>query len=189
MGFWVKNRLEKRINLLIPRLYAIAYSWGCAKDTCDDLIQETITIGLDKHKQLRDPELLDSWIIRILVNTHRQYLRKEKWLTTLEDNELTDEIGPVHQLESNRTIERVQQAICLLSAEHRKVLVLVDMEGMSYREVARVLDIKIGTVMSRLGRARNNLRKILNLRSSTSSEDEQKSNLVKINRVNLRSVK
>lgn len=189
MGIWGRKRLENRIHSLVPRLYAIAHSWGCTRDTCDDLIQETISIGLDKYKQLRNPDLLDGWIIRILVNTHRQHLRKGKWLTTLDNDELIEEHGPVSQLESNRTIERVQRAISLLSDEHRKVLVLVDMEGMSYREVASVLDIKLGTVMSRLGRARNNLRKVLNLRKHTSHNETQENKLVEIKRANLRRIK
>jgi len=188
MKLWGKKRFETRINNLIPRLYSIAHSWGCSKDTCNDLIQETISIGLDKYKQLRNPDALDCWMIQILVNTHRQYIRKGKWLTTLEDDQLIEEQGPVNQLETNRTTERVQQAIHKLSAEHQKILILIDMEGLSYREVSNVLDIKLGTVMSRLGRARNNLRNILELRKQ---QDDSSENSVstKLNRINLRRVK
>lgn len=189
MDYWKRKRLQSRIKSLSPRLYSIARNLGCSQDICDDLVQETISIGLEKYTQLRNPKLLDSWIIRILVNTHRQYIRDGKWLTTLDSDSLLNEFGPIDQLESNRTIERVQHGISLLSEEHRKILVLVDMEGMRYREVACVLDIKIGTVMSRLGRARNRLRKILDLRKSNSDQNTSDINSKKLNRSNLRRVK
>ena len=70
-----------------------------------------------------------------------------------------------------------------LSNEHRKILVLVDMEGLSYREVSEVLEIKLGTVMSRLGRARNKLRNFL-LTSGLSEDQAQERN-----KIFLRSVK
>ena len=175
MGFWARKHFEQRISGLIPKLYAIAHSWGCTRDTCDDLIQETVATALDKQEQLRDPEALDCWVIRILVNVHRQHLRKRKWLTSLDDVELVNDFGPVCQLESKRTVDRVREAISLLSNEHKKVLLLVDMEGLSYRDVSEVLDIKLGTVMSRLGRARNKLRDFLQV-SGLSEEQPQEQN-------------
>jgi len=183
MRLWGKNQLEDRITALIPRLYAIARSWGCMSDVCDDLIQETITIALSKQDQLRDPNALDCWMIRILVNAHRQYLRKRQWLTTLDSAELMEEMGPTYHLETNRTIERVRFGINALSHEHRKVLVLIDMEGLNYRDAAEALDIKIGTVMSRLARARKKLRKLL-------AEDELlETESIANSRIILRSVK
>ena len=183
MRLWRGNQIEERINALIPRLYAIARSWGCMSDVCDDLIQETLTIALTKQEQLRDPLALDCWMIRILVNAHRQHLRKRKWLTSLEATELIDEMGPTYHLEANRTVERVRIGIKTLSDEHRKVLVLIDMEGLNYRDAADVLDIKIGTVMSRLARARNKLRKLL------SDDDFLETKSIETNAVNLRRVK
>jgi len=174
---------------MVPWLYSIAQSWGCSRDVSEDLIQETVSIALKKYQQLRAPDSFDCWMIRILVNTHRQYLRKRKSLFTLEEDSLTDEFGPVLQLESSRTVARVQAAINLLSAEHQKILVLVDMEGMSYREVALVLDIKLGTVMSRLGRARNNLRQLLELRTQSSESNSNTSSITSKNRMNLRRIK
>lgn len=161
MNWWKRKRIEQQISQLVPRLYSITYSWGCPKDVSDDLVQEAVTTALDKCAQLRDVNTLHCWVIRILVNTHRQYLRKHRWLMTIEDSDLIEEIGPARILEASRNVDKVRAAIALLSDEHRKVLVLVDMEGLSYRDVADVLEIKLGTVMSRLGRARLKLKKIL----------------------------
>ena len=126
---------------------------------------------------------VDCWMIRILVNVHRQYLRKRKWLTSLDNTELVEEMEPTYHLESNRTVERVRIGIKALSDEHRKVLVLIDMEGLNYRDAADVLDIKIGTVMSRLARARKKLRQLL------SEDDLLETESVANNRAVLRSVK
>ena len=178
---------EQKVSDLIPRLYSIAYSWGCSRDVCDDLVQETVTTALDKHKQLRDPNAINCWVIRILVNAHRQHLRKHRWLTTLDDNELSHERGPAQIMEAERTIDKVRAAINLLSDDHRKILVLVDMEGLSYREVAEVLDLKLGTVMSRLGRARLRLKIILqgaNLLTETAPDrNKNKSEKISLRRV------
>ena len=175
MEFWGRNNFEHRISALTPKLYSIAHSWGCSKDVCDDLIQETVVTALDKQEQLRDPDAMDCWTIRILVNVHRQYLRKKKWLTSLDDVELVNDFGPACELESNRTVDNVRKAISYLSDEHKKVLLLVDMEGLSYREVSEVLDIKLGTVMSRLGRARNNLRNFLQMSCLPEEQSKEES--------------
>ena len=108
MRLWGRNQLEQRINALIPRLYAIARSRGCMSDVCDDLIQETLAIALTKQDQLRDPAALDCWMIQILVNAHRQFLRKRKPLTTLDSTKLVEEQGPTYHLETNRKVEHVR---------------------------------------------------------------------------------
>jgi len=186
---WCKKKYhEQRISELIPRLYSIAHSWGCKQDVCDDLVQETVTTALVKYKQLRDPKALNCWVIRILVNSHRQYLRKNRWLTTIDDEKLVHDHGPAEEFESAHTVGLVRAAIHMLSPEHQKVLILVDMESLSYREVADVLDIKIGTVMSRLGRARNKLKKILTETNSIVNQVKEDSNTKNCQPVNLRSV-
>jgi len=161
---------------MIPRLRAIAFSWGCNTDVCDELVQEAITTAIDKLGQLRNPDALESWVISIFTNCHNLYLRHGRNLTDMENIELIDEVTPLTQLDSSRTIEMVRTAIAKLSDEHRKVLTLVDMEGMTYNEVSIALNIRIGTVMSRLCRARGRLRIILKalLHEETSDQDKEK---------------
>jgi len=161
---------------MVPRLRAIAFSWGCKPDVCDDLVQETIATAIDKLGQLRNPDALESWVISIFTNCHNLYLRHGRNLTDIENIELIDDNTPLTQLDSSRTIEMVRTAIARLSDEHRKVLTLVDMEGMTYNEVAVSLNIRIGTVMSRLCRARARLRIILKtlLQKETSDQNHVK---------------
>lgn len=153
-----RKEAESRVSAMIPRLYVICRAWGCTPDVCDEVVQEAVTKALTKYKQLRDTQALETWLISILNNCHRMYWRMHRFETAYEDDALVDNNTPDNCLESERTVRQVRRAISYLSDEHRKVLTLVDMEGLSYREVADVLDIRIGTVMSRVSRARNSLR-------------------------------
>jgi RNA polymerase sigma-70 factor (ECF subfamily) len=74
---------------------------------------------------------------------------------------LVEETTPANSLENEQMLAEVRNAISKLDHEHRKVITLVDMEGMSYRDVAEALELRIGTVMSRLHRARGKLRLLL----------------------------
>lgn len=161
MPIWGKGIFNQRIVALTPRLHVIARSWGCSPDLCDDLVQDTITTALNKISQLRKEAALEVWVIRILTNKHRLHLRQQQYFTQLEHHEMIDETEPEHSLNSEQTIDLVRSAIGMLEVEQRKVLTLVDMENFSYREVADILDLKIGTVMSRLSRARVRLRDII----------------------------
>jgi len=75
--------------------------------------------------------------------------------------ELPCEDCPEMQTERNRMVSDVHRAMAQLSADHRQVVSLVDLEGFAYSEVSEVLDVPIGTVMSRLSRARAQLKKVL----------------------------
>lgn len=157
-GKLTRKIAESRISAMIPRLYSICRSWGCAPDVCDEIVQEAITTALAKYKQLRKPSALEVWLIRILHNCHNMYWRSHRNEAELEEASLVDDQTPDNCLESERAVKLVREAISHLSEAHRKVIVLVDMEGLSYQEVSEALDIRIGTVMSRVSRARERLR-------------------------------
>lgn len=158
-----RKRIIRQFDSSWSRLHRIARSWGCDDDLACDLVQETCVIALDKAEQLRKPESAECWLITILANCHREHLRKAKRTLAIADETiLHSEQSPDTALEQTHISEMVQQAIRCLSDDHRSVLTLVDMEGFSYTEVAEMLDIRIGTVMSRLSRARSRLRMLLN---------------------------
>ena len=105
---------------------------------------------------------LENWLITILANCHKTYIRRQHKTCSLEDHdELHSTDLPDQLLEQQDIAARVQHAISRLNDDHRKVLTLVDMEGMSYIEVAQILDIRVGTVMSRLSRARDRMKSYL----------------------------
>jgi len=112
------------------------------------------------------------WMLRIVTNTCYDYLRasKRKPSSSLDDELDKSEYhprfrdpgeGPADYIERKELNQMIQEAINQLSAHHRTIIVLVDIQGYSYEEAAGILDISVGTVKSRLSRARTKLRDIL----------------------------
>lgn len=140
------------------RRYAAALA-GNAADA-DDLVQECIERALVRQDTLREPDRLGRWLKTILHNLYVTKLRRRRGASVpIEDfaEDLALSVPP----EDQGQIRDLVRAFSTLSVEHRQVLLLVSMEGLSYREVAEILDIPIGTVMSRLARARERLRALL----------------------------
>jgi RNA polymerase sigma-70 factor (ECF subfamily) len=123
-----------------------------------DLVQETMEKALKRYSQLRDEKSLDAWLFAILANCWRDHCRRTKNMVDINEVTLTDHHDPEQGYEESRIINRVHRAIAQLKQEHRQVVTLVDLEGMAYNQVAEILAIPIGTVMSRLCRARRQLK-------------------------------
>src|SRR5690554_215111 len=145
---------------LLPRLRAFARSLARNRDDADDLVQQTCEKALAGLAGFTPGTRLDSWMFKIM---HRQWIdvaRRKRPSADIDDPAVSDAIVG----EDGRTVTSakldlavVNRAIGELAEEQRSVLVLVCVEGLRYREVAEILDIPIGTVMSRLARARTAL--------------------------------
>ena len=153
----LQNQLEKRWL----RLYRVAYSWCHDPDLASDLVQETMQKALKAGQQLQKQEALDAWLHTILTNCWRDYCRRSKDTVEFDEEELINIGSEDDDSERALVINQVRKAIAGLSQDQREVVTLVDLEGMSYAEVASALDLPIGTVMSRLCRARRQLRESL----------------------------
>ena len=156
-----KNHIQTLCETIWPKLNRIALSWGCSSELANDLAQETCMIALDKHQQLRNLAAMESWMISIMNNCHKRYLRDKRDASDIEDHCLFSSDNPEKNIDQENILIRVRHAINQLNEAQRKVLTLVDMEGMSYIETANALDLKIGTVMSRLARGRSRLKVFL----------------------------
>jgi RNA polymerase sigma-70 factor (ECF subfamily) len=139
-------------------LYRIAYSWCHNAALADDLVQETLAKALKNSSQLRDQQTLRAWLYRILSNCWRDHFRRSRDTVDIDDIVLVESDTPDRQHDRQQIIDRVRSAIARLPMGQRQVISLVDLEGCSYIEVAQVLDVPIGTVMSRLSRARKALK-------------------------------
>lgn len=160
------------------RLYRIAYAWTHQAALADDLVQETLTKALQKSSQLRDPNAGEAWLYSILANCYRDHFRRQRATEEINDNTLTHESTPEKESSEQQVVLKVRAAIAKLAEGQRQVVTLVDIQGLSYMEVAQVLNVPIGTVMSRLCRARNSLKDLLwDLAPRTAAED------VKIRRI------
>jgi len=153
--------LRHRMEALRPRLYRLAWSWCHDPALADDLTQETLLRGLRRVDQLRDPGRLDQWLTQILANLHRDHLRRQRETVPLEAVDLPGGLATEDEAQRLGIVQQVQGAIAQLGDEQRKVITLVDLMGFTYADVARILDVPAGTVMSRLSRARDRMRRLL----------------------------
>ncbi len=152
--------IRHRIVALLPRLRAFAYSLTRSRDEADDLVQATCERALKSIDSWTPGTRLDSWMFRIMRNHRIDDIRRKRPDASLDDDEAGYEVAGEdgrHTTEQRLTLGSVEDAIRALPEEQRSVLVLVCVEELSYREAAEVLDIPIGTVMSRLARARRSV--------------------------------
>jgi RNA polymerase sigma-70 factor (ECF subfamily) len=160
------RQVREEMVALLPRLRRFARGLAGVADQADDLVQAACERALARIDQWQPGTRLDSWMFRIVQTIWLDERRSAKVRTgegridpELAEEELAFDGG--RGLEAHMTYEAVRAAMAELPAEQRAVLVLVCVEGQSYKEVAAALDIPIGTVMSRLARARAGLVKRL----------------------------
>lgn len=153
-----RNReLRHKLEESRPHLYRVAYAWCHDPAVADDLAQETLSKALRLINQLRDPEALYAWLFRILNNCWHDHLRKRRDTVEFDENEFVHPSTPETLVAQQQKVRQVRDAIANLPVNQRQVVTLVDLEGFSYTEVATILEIPVGTVMSRLCRARRAL--------------------------------
>lgn len=147
------------------RRYAMALVGNAA--LADDLVQDCIERALGQEAQLREAERLAGWLRRILYHLYIDEIRRNRRRGREQDiNELADRLELSAPAPDNSAMKEFVQAVNRLSAEHRQILLLVSVEELSYREIADELEIPLGTVMSRLARARERLRDLMQSRSA-----------------------
>jgi RNA polymerase sigma-70 factor (ECF subfamily) len=128
----------------------------------DDLVQDCLERALRQSDRLREKDKLGGWLRSILHNLYIDGLRRKRHRGIEEDiTEMADDLSLSVPSADRATFHEFTAAMNSLTAEHRQILLLVGLEGMNYREIANELAIPIGTVMSRLARARERLRQAL----------------------------
>lgn len=168
------RQFRKALGESRQKLYRMALAWTHEPALADDLVQEAVARGLKNAHQLRDHERLNAWMFRILSNCWHEYLRRQKPGVSLDDIELFDTHTPEREQQQQDIVSRVQDEISRLPIGQRQVVTLVDIEGLTYAETASVLEVPVGTVMSRLSRARNSLRDAMgDMRSEICPPDEK----------------
>lgn len=160
-GFGRRRRLRSQICAERDRLYRLAWSWCHDSHQADDLVQETLARALVKIDSLREENRLQVWLTRILANLHRDHYRRSRTDVDLGSADLRAEDDPEHAADRSLLLLRTRQAIEMLNDSQRQVLTLVDIADFSYADTASILDVPVGTVMSRLSRARASLRETL----------------------------
>lgn len=153
------NNLDEQLRDLIPRLRRFAVSLTRNGSSADDLVQSCLERALSSWDSKHPEGDLRAWLFAIL---YRQFLdahrRSRRYARMLEFFTGRDEPQP--SLERTVIAQTTLQAFDRLPAEQRALLLWVSVEGLSYKEVAEILGVPTGTVMSRLSRARQALRQL-----------------------------
>ena len=159
------------------RVYNLAYRILGREEDARDATQDAFLAALRKLSGFRGEALFTTWMHRVTVNACYDLLRKKSRQPMLhlvgEDDELAPEPGPPaedHGDEVAGTAD-VERALAKVPLEFRAVLVLHDVQDVAYEEIARILDVPIGTVKSRLHRGRIALAKAMGLRPAGEPDD------------------
>lgn len=159
---------EQLVQIYQNKVYGLCYQLTGNYNDSQDLAQEVFIKAYSSIKTFKNQSDFGTWLHRIAVNTWINIQRKRKRrqevsidapLKTEDGEEMAREIpspeaNPLETVESKELNALVNKAIQQLSYEHRAVLVLREIEGYSYEEIAQIMDCSIGTVRSRINRAR-----------------------------------
>jgi RNA polymerase sigma-70 factor (ECF subfamily) len=156
--------VREQIAALLPRLRRFGRALARTREDADDLVQIAIEKALMRTEQWTPGTRLDSWLFRIMQNAWidevRARRRHGETFVPQEEAEHADVATGDAQIDALA----VRKAVASLSDEHRAVVALVMVEGLAYQEAAQVLDIPVGTLTSRLARARERLQDMLEVR-------------------------
>jgi RNA polymerase sigma-70 factor (ECF subfamily) len=157
----IENPIASRIEGHIPALRRFAWALTRNGEDADDLVQDCLERAINRAASFRHEGDLRAWLFTILHNSFISDRRRMKRRGLHVDIEAAADISSSGDQERSAEVRDVLAALDELPVEQREVLLLVGVEDLSYEEAARVLDIPEGTVMSRLSRARDRLRTIL----------------------------
>lgn len=144
----------------MPDLFRVAMFLKRNRDLAEELAQETMMQGLKSFHRYKLGTNCKAWLTTIMYNTHYKQLRKLTNLKLVEDTEeiIAQTVPFEPSIPQQVTDEDVLHAIDKVPDTFREIVVLCDVEGFSYKEIASIMDIPMGTVMSRLHRGRKILR-------------------------------
>ncbi|MES9869149.1 MAG: RNA polymerase sigma factor [Sedimenticola sp.] len=171
----MNSHCHNTIAELLPRLRRFAYGLTGSSDSADDLVQEACERALRDAAKWSGADYLDRWLFRAIRNLHVDQVRHRQVVERHASSEQYTSAGAVdgeQAFENLVTLGEVEKAISCLKEEQRVPLLLISVEGFSYKEAAEILDLPIGTVTSRLARARTQMLDILATRGGRSASRE-----------------
>ena len=166
---------EQLVDYYKHRIYNYVLRMVGDPDTAEDIAQETFIRAYSSLASFRGASSIQTWLYRIASNLAIDTMRRRKYrhnsfsldapLTTL-DTEVSRDIedegpGPERQLQTRQVQEKVTEAIAQLSPKLRTVIILYELQGMSYEEIAEIVGAPLGTIKSRLFNAREQLKELL----------------------------
>jgi len=152
----VSARFSDQLVAVLPRLRRFARGLTGSAVEADDLVQAACERALTREHQFQEGTRFDSWMFRIVQTIWIDQIRSRD--VRKEDGNVAEErLGsdePVRRVEARLALAEVRRAVDRLPPDHRTALLLVTVDGLSYKEAADVVGVPVGTIMSRLARAR-----------------------------------
>jgi RNA polymerase sigma-70 factor (ECF subfamily) len=153
----IKNEIVRHI----PHLRRFARGLVNSVDVADDLVQDCLERAWTKREQWDSRRDMRPWLFTILHNIYANNVRRYKRTPSMVSYPELEAVAASPDEQIDLTMTDLQRALDQVSDEHREILLLIGLEQMSYKDSAEVLGIPIGTVMSRLTRARKRLRELM----------------------------
>lgn len=167
------RRFSELVHPHLHTLYRMAYRWTQSRQDAEDLVQETLIKLVDRIGEMERVEKLKPWLIKVLYRTFVDQHRKSGKSPGLNGSTWRGDVSQINGLidqlpdENINVLKRLElqrgliRALETLNDDQRDIILLHDMEGYTAHEIGSILDISIGTVKSRLHRARAHLKRIL----------------------------
>ena len=163
-----------QLQALLPRLRRFGHALTGSVEDSDDLLQDALEKALKREKQFQPGTRLDSWMYRLMQTTWIDKTRHVKVRNsragTMEEASLAIGEDGRRAFPARIALAQTRKAMAALPEDFRAALTLVAIEGLTYKEAAEILDVPIGTIMSRIARARQLL--MTRLQDDSGSEEE-----------------
>ena len=162
----MKEEVRRELIAFLPRLRRFTRALTGSRDEGDELLQATCERAIRHIDKWEAGTRLDSWMFKIARNLHLNTIRSravrgEHLVPVEDDQETAAPLDGRAVVEARLTYDLVRRLVTRLPEEQRSILLLICVEGLSYKEVAEMLDLPMGTVTSRLARARMTLKTLL----------------------------
>jgi RNA polymerase sigma-70 factor (ECF subfamily) len=155
--------LRNSLLKAIPHLRAFAISLTGSVDQAHDLVQEAIVRGLTSIHQFAPGTSMQAWLFTILRNQFHTAIRKSRREVPDPDGLMAARISSLPEQEGHLDLADLQAALAKLPVHQREVLLLIGAEGLSYEETAQIVGTSVGTVKSRMNRARIRLAELMHV--------------------------
>ena len=155
------SEFKSDLTKAIPSLRAFAISLIGKVDRADDLVQETLLKAWANRSSFTPGTNLRAWLFTILRNEFYTYFRKRKREVEDADGAIAAAVAVYPEQEGHPDLADMQAALAKLPVDQREALLLVSASGMSYEEAAEICGVAVGTIKSRVNRARNKLSEFL----------------------------
>jgi RNA polymerase sigma-70 factor (ECF subfamily) len=159
----VDNDWRDQVVALIPALRAFAWSISRNGSDADDLVQDTLIKAWSHRDKFETGTNLRAWLFTILRNTYYTAIVRRRREVRDEDDQYARALTTQPTQEWGLAMRALQAALEELPAEHREALILVGAAGLSYEEAAEICGCALGTIKSRVNRARNRLLKVMDI--------------------------